>query len=411
MKHKWFKEVVYGDNLPPVTITRYTKATFISRTIHLDQFEETLKRQDFFPQAVTKLHGTKLRLNQSLWFRAIDTRHRVRKHDWFGNVRLSLVPTKLIFEEGIHLFIVDFVAYIESAATRVLITKEKSWPKSTKLNVKALKESDFFFMRKNEMKYASEIQVDGRMLEHKLHFIIDASTVETRHLFKECTIEAVNHSYVNKKDENGKYKSHQCLIFNGGKRKNCPFKGTVLQTNERIQDLRIKIEKEKAKSRKEPVMKKKVLENSDGKMSSNAKPSEVSSKELDDSNGKMPPNKCLEASSKELDDSDGKMPPNKCLEASSKELDNSDGKMPPNKCLEVEPKKLDDSDGKMSLDAKCSEVGREDFRTNTEQASLSDIPKCPSGPDNIVPQTSGVCKVSAEGETQKQAARQPRTSN
>ena len=176
-------------------------------------------------------------------------------------------------------------------------------------------------------------------------------------------------------------------------------------------------------------MKEKVLDNSDGKMSSNAKPSEVSSKELDDSNGKMPPNKCLEASSKELDDSDGKMPPNKCLEVGPKKLDDSDGKMPPNKCLEVGPKKLDDSDGKMppnkclevgpkklddsdgkmSLDAKCSEVGREDFCTNTEKASLSDIPKCPSGPDNIVPETSGVCKVSAEGETQKQEATQPRS--
>ena len=247
MINSWNEKVLWGHKLPRTIYKEYCQVTSISRTVHMNQYRKTVELDDFFPQAVTEKHGTKLRLRKSLWFRALDSTCHVENHDWFGNVRMSLDPITLLSMDGIHLFIVDFIAYVQSAATRILITKRSSWPNSTKVNIEELMPGDLFFIENNEMLYASAIEVKGRTIEHRLHFVIDASTVETKNLFKECTIEAVNHSHVNDRDYFGKYKNHQCLIYNNGLLKDCPYMSNVEETQIRIEVMNKKKIKSKAK--------------------------------------------------------------------------------------------------------------------------------------------------------------------
>jgi len=203
----------------------YKRVKTVSRTVHIDQYNEIQRKGNFLHTPIAGVHGTLVKMELGVWFIALTPYEaNPKRHHWFGNIRYDSHPSELI-NSKFNYFVVDMSVYVTSCATRVVVTKKNQWPNARRLELQDLNDGDpFLYNTAGEIKVLKNLTMKNQIFEHNLHFIIDVSTIDTLDIYRRSTVTAVNHDRANRRDsENGKFKSRQCLQFNGGLKIDCPF--------------------------------------------------------------------------------------------------------------------------------------------------------------------------------------------
>jgi hypothetical protein len=151
-------------------------------------------------------------------------------HDWFGNFRCDLNLDDLM---EFNFFYVEDIEFAKSTATRILVTIRKRMSGLQKINIE--KERYGFPVISFEGTYHIAVShvMSGIAYAHSVHFLL-SDDLPLSELFRKSRKIPVNHSNANTMLDNGHYVQHQCLIYNGGLKCDCPAPFTPEQTKQAI---------------------------------------------------------------------------------------------------------------------------------------------------------------------------------
>ena len=218
----------------------YIEMQSVSRTMHWEQYIKCAKEGTFVSHKINKHYQTLLpRTKGFVWFRAVSEKHPAYSNDWFGNVRCSFdLVTFLENDPKVNMFLVDCAYFGYSSASRILLTYQKRYPNSKKLELHKLKYGDPLKLENGKLHFLiQDVTRDKWWGNHQTEFVIDTNTISARKLFAFCDIYAVNHSNANRKTRDGrKYVTHQCLIYNSSSRKECPSPWSLEKTQQMLDE-------------------------------------------------------------------------------------------------------------------------------------------------------------------------------
>jgi len=218
---------------------RYVPLQRLVRTLHFNDFARTSQIGQFAASKVDGKYKTRLpRKGHYVFFRAeSDKDNNKVRNDFYGNIGLSLdVMEMMKTDRKIKLFDVDCAFFCASSASRILVTRRKSFENCPKLSLDKLQEGNPIIRKGDEIYFADRQSgpkrrtMSGKLrtkrYRHSVEFVFDLDTIDSEWLFKQCKTFAVDHSRANQMDETGRLGKHQCLIYNTMK-KECPSPWTV----------------------------------------------------------------------------------------------------------------------------------------------------------------------------------------
>ena len=215
---------------------RYEPVIYISRTIHLNDYEESFKKGKLKTRPIDKHSNC---LNQDLrgmqvyWFGVYKNPN---EHDWYGNVNFRIKLTKVLNYFNSTAYFLDYVEYPTSSSSRILLTKKNLREKLKPLDLHEFG-SPLYYIDCCQISHV--IQCDRKdgasnFNGHNVEILIHPSQGDDKWFFDNCTISAVSHCNANIKDETGKFKSRSCRTFNSLKQETCPFPLSIKESQEAI---------------------------------------------------------------------------------------------------------------------------------------------------------------------------------
>ncbi|KAA0199007.1 hypothetical protein HAZT_HAZT002229 [Hyalella azteca] len=225
----------------PLPTLAYDEVTKVSRTMHFDDFKACFQKGKFIASRVKPQYKTLLPKNEDfVWFRAQSDCANGELQDWFGNVRCSFDLVKFMRDNmNVNMFYIDCAYFGFSSASRILLSTRTQYPGAKKIDLDSLKFGDPLMFDGTKLMFLRKDVSSNRKWfgSHQTEVVIDAQTIDLGKLFTICDKVPVNHSRANRKNKNGVFVFHQCLIFNSLKRKICPSAWTVEETRKSLNQL------------------------------------------------------------------------------------------------------------------------------------------------------------------------------